>query len=237
MIRLNEIIQKESPVGIVGISNIMTYYNNIPQTYRAYVEQAYMKGLIAGYLDGSFGGNKTGNRAEASTMLVRLLDKSARVKVDVSKPAEVSLVNANGQMTVEKSKEYALKAFDTARFYSENGKYYLSVDLGTLPEAFKWQPAIVVDSEGRYLYSTVNWDTVGLIGKQVFELEGITQSHIKNGVDAYLSLMVITDKNVTSSSFYRISTAIKGKHYVNNAETAHEGWVDYNNTKQIEGWK
>ncbi len=239
MVRINENMQKENVVGIDGIKNIMTDYSSLPQTYRAYVEQAYMKGLIGGFPDGSFGGDKTGTRAEATTMLVRMVDQTSRVKVDVSKPVQSgAIVNEKGQMTVEKSKEYALKAFDTAKFYSENGKYYLSVDLGTLPDGFKWQPgADVVDAEGKYLYYTSDRRTTGLTGKQVFELTDVTQSDIQKGATASFSLKVITDKNVTSTGFYKLDTEMKGKAYENNSETAKSQWFNYDTTNQFAGWK
>lgn len=184
-------------------------------------------------------GGQTGTRAQAATMLIRMLDKTARVKVDVSKPVETgSIVNAKGQMTPEKSKEYSLKAFETTRFYSEGCKYYLSVDLGTLSDGFKWQPIVAIYSkDGNYLYTSSNRTTRGLTGKQVFELQGVTSTHISNGASARFSLQVITDKNVTSSSQYAINSEMKGKAYDNNVDAVKEQWFNYDTTKQFEGWK
>lgn len=237
MVRINENLQKEKAVGITGVANIMKDYNSLPQTYRAYVEQAFMKGLIGGFPDSSFGGDQTGTRAQAATMVVRMIDKTARVKVDVNKPS-TSIVNAKGQMTPEKSKEYSFKVFETARFYSEGSKYYLSVDLGTLPEGFKWIPMVgVYSNEGDYLYTTSNRKTIGLTGKQVFELEGITQSDIANKASARFSLKVITDKNLTSSAQFAIDSDMKGKAYENNVDEIKEFWFDYDTSKQFEGWK
>jgi hypothetical protein len=86
MTRIAEKLLNEEKIGTVGIANILTDYNKVQQNqyYTAYVEQAYMKGLIKGYEDGSFQGTKTGSRAEASTMLARMLDATKREKVDTS---------------------------------------------------------------------------------------------------------------------------------------------------------
>ncbi len=86
MTRIAEKLLNEEKIGTVGIANILTDYNTVQQNqyYTTYVEQAYMKGLIRGYEDGSFQGTKTGSRAEASTMLARMLDATKREKVDTS---------------------------------------------------------------------------------------------------------------------------------------------------------
>lgn len=57
----------------------MKDYDRIKEDYRPYVLQAYAKGIISGYEDGSFKPDGYLTRAEASSVLVRLVDKDARV--------------------------------------------------------------------------------------------------------------------------------------------------------------
>lgn len=53
-------------------------YSNIPSLYKDYVLTAYTKGIITGYQDGTFKSEKTATRAEASTMIIRMLEKDKR---------------------------------------------------------------------------------------------------------------------------------------------------------------
>jgi hypothetical protein len=85
MIRLTENVLKEEATNTTGIENLMSDYKTVSTKtyYNYYVEQAYMKGLITGMDDiGTFAGSKTGTRAEACTMIARLLDKTKRVMVN-----------------------------------------------------------------------------------------------------------------------------------------------------------
>lgn len=52
---------------------------------KPYIAQAYGKGIIAGYPDGSFGGRQTASRAEASAMITRLIEPNLRLN---AKPNE-----------------------------------------------------------------------------------------------------------------------------------------------------
>lgn len=88
MVRITENILKESQASTKGVTNIMADYNEVSKqaAYKHYVEQAYMKGLITGVdTQGTFGGSKTGTRAESATMVTRLLDIPKRVKPDTTK--------------------------------------------------------------------------------------------------------------------------------------------------------
>ena len=64
-------------------------YANICDKCKDNVVQAYCRGLIGGYSDGTFGPVKNANRAEASTMLIRLLNTNERLTVDYAvKPVD-----------------------------------------------------------------------------------------------------------------------------------------------------
>lgn len=54
-------------------------FEQIPEQMKENVLKAYVKGIVTGYPDGTFGVHKTATRAEASTMIVRLIDNSKRV--------------------------------------------------------------------------------------------------------------------------------------------------------------
>lgn len=57
-------------------------YANIEDKYKSYVLQAYGKGIISGYEDGTFRADGILTRAEASSVLVRLIDKDERPNAD-----------------------------------------------------------------------------------------------------------------------------------------------------------
>ncbi|NLV85852.1 MAG: hypothetical protein GX025_01335 [Clostridiales bacterium] len=58
--------------------NYISDYNDMSMSYRASVEQVYSKGILTGYDDGSFQGWNPLSRAEAATVIHRLLWNSQR---------------------------------------------------------------------------------------------------------------------------------------------------------------
>ena len=72
-------------LGEEAVADTSTYseklkdYQYIKEEYRPYVLQAYAKGIISGYEDGKFRYDGYLTRAEASSVLVRLMDKTERV--------------------------------------------------------------------------------------------------------------------------------------------------------------
>lgn len=86
MTRITEKILNEEKTDITGIENVLADYDTVQldKYYTIYVEQACMKGLIKGYQNGTFQGKEPGSRAEASTMLARMLDATKRIKVDTT---------------------------------------------------------------------------------------------------------------------------------------------------------
>ena len=57
-------------------------YSRMKEEYKPYVLQAYAKGILSGYDDGTFRDDGLLTRAEASSVLVRLIDKSERINAD-----------------------------------------------------------------------------------------------------------------------------------------------------------
>ncbi|MDK2809469.1 MAG: peptidoglycan DL-endopeptidase CwlO [Petroclostridium sp.] len=65
-----------------NLNNYKLYINdfdNIHPNYQEYVLKAYGKGLLAGYSDGEFKGDKNLTRAEALAVIMRVIDKNERV--------------------------------------------------------------------------------------------------------------------------------------------------------------
>lgn len=66
------------PEGTMQITNESQYkdiikdYDKIPVQYQDYVLKAYSKGILTGYTDGEFKGDRTLNRAEAATVAIRI---------------------------------------------------------------------------------------------------------------------------------------------------------------------
>lgn len=59
-------------------ANHISDYNIMDPAYKSSVEQVYSKGILTGYTDTSFGGDKILSRAEAATAIVRLLWGSSK---------------------------------------------------------------------------------------------------------------------------------------------------------------
>lgn len=57
-------------------------YSRMKEEYKPYVLQAYAKGILSGYDDGTFRDDGLLTRAEASSVLVRLIDKNERINSD-----------------------------------------------------------------------------------------------------------------------------------------------------------
>ena len=61
-------------------ANHIADYNTMSQAYRSIVEQVYSKGILTGYDDSSFQGGNALTRAEATTVILRLLSSKYRAK-------------------------------------------------------------------------------------------------------------------------------------------------------------
>ena len=88
MEKVAEVIYKETTItDSTTLSNIQASvedYSRVSDYCKDYIVQAIGRGLITGYIDGTFGPEKTATRAEATTMLARLINNSYRVTKDFS---------------------------------------------------------------------------------------------------------------------------------------------------------
>jgi hypothetical protein len=71
-------LDDEYPDNLQAYKSLITDYNAIYSRYQDYVLKAYCKGILTGYADGSFRGENTATRAEAATIIYRLIEPSAR---------------------------------------------------------------------------------------------------------------------------------------------------------------
>lgn len=66
------------PENMADYSKLIKDYSRIPNEYKEHVLKAFVKGVITGKPDGTFGYGGTATRAEACAMIVRLIDKNER---------------------------------------------------------------------------------------------------------------------------------------------------------------
>ena len=105
---------------------------------KEYVAEVYSKGVICGMPDGTFSGGSYTTRAEATTMLVRMIDASYRVEIYSGVAFnQTTDVMTDGKMTVEKSKNFMDITLENLKFYEENGKYYVSGTFPELPQGYE----------------------------------------------------------------------------------------------------
>lgn len=93
-------VRGETEAATAGAARKIPDWAYIPENYRAAVAQVYAKGLINGMKntpgaeDGSFCGDRRLTRAQASAVMIRLLDPAQRVSVDLSDSNPYRLADA-----------------------------------------------------------------------------------------------------------------------------------------------
>lgn len=98
--------------------NLVVDYDSISYEYQEYVLKAYSNGLITGYQDGNFKPENTLTRAEASTVIMRIIDPSLRVKVsNTEEENQTDLGNTEHEIT----NQYTIVDTGQTGFYSDTG--------------------------------------------------------------------------------------------------------------------
>ena len=210
MVRLNEISQGNAKVSTTNTKSMIQDYSKIASNRTYFVEQAYQKGLLNGK-DNGFDPKGNLTRAEASAAIIKLLDYKSGTVIDVPQVVQNDTVITEGRfagrMRIEKATEYHLQALKTAKFYTEGGKYYVSVDLPQLPKGFKWRMAVIAyDKDGGYVFGTMNPEYTELVGKQVVEVKSLFEDKTLKDIDvATLSVFVVNEK-MESMLGHKLST-------------------------------
>lgn len=90
IVRSLENIIGEEVIDVTGVENIIADSDVVNESNAAYyVKQAFAKGIITGKTDdGLFAGEDTGTRAEASTLILRLIKPEVRKSVDIDSTFE-----------------------------------------------------------------------------------------------------------------------------------------------------
>ncbi len=232
---LNEMPTEDTSVYTKHISD----WSDICETCKPYVAQVYSKGVICGMPDGSFSGGSYATRAEAATMLVRMIDAGYRVKMysGIAFHQKTDVLD-DGRMSAEKSKEFMDYTLKNLKFYKENGKYYVSGAFPELPAGFEnWLTIDAERNDGGAVISYTNGFT--MIEEQKIPSSGdfkkeiaipspdkINFIHIKIGVNA-------KENQVTQSrsAYYNINTTHRNRvSFVKETDEATE-YIEYNFSK------
>ena len=182
------------------------------------VAQAYAKGVIAGMPDGSFAGRSFATRAEAITMIVRLIDKDYRVVMygNVSFNEKTDIME-DGRMTTSKSKNFLDVTLDSIKFIKENGKFYVVGTFPNLPDGFTNEFDVLITRKNASLinvttgFTTFEEDKISGIGTFKKELIGLTSVSDIEYVEIFMAIKATEHNNETGYKYgfignYRITT-------------------------------
>ena len=81
-------LEEAYPDNLDEYKTLITDYDKIADPYKDYIVKAYGKGIITGYQDGSFKPEQNATRAEAATMIVRMLDGEQRKVPELPQPGD-----------------------------------------------------------------------------------------------------------------------------------------------------
>lgn len=231
-----------------GIQQNISDYETVDVFKRDAVKQAYSNGLLAGKdTSGRFAPKDTLTRAEVATVFCRVMNYTARPKVVVntggsgttSQYDDVKILTGEnaGLMRGDVATKYDLQALQSARFYKENGKLYVSIDLPQLPDDFQWQYSVCAyNKDGGYVFYTMHNDCTGKTGKQVVEVYSKYDDETVADIDcATISVMIVNNKN-KSIVQHKLSTKapnqVLEQSSLNSSDAA---WKDFD-TSNIFGW-
>lgn len=154
-------LDEDYPENINDYKEQIKDYNDIPKEYKDFVLKAYVKGIITGYPDGTFKYNQTATRAEASTMIVRLLEPEKREVPELNKEGD----NKVSEDFIEPEFQvYYYKSIDAYEYfgiqltnwedYEGHEEYYFTTECISHPEInyIDWYSKI----DGRLLKSNEN---------------------------------------------------------------------------------
>jgi hypothetical protein len=182
---------------------------------------------VTGYPEGSFGGGRQATRAEAATMVVRLIDPVYRVSVDANSQAPVGSqiafnpqtdVAADGRMKLGKAEEYMMKTLQSLRFFEEGGKFYFEGNVAEVPAGFENDLTIdIVFQQGKGIsYGTYPLKTqtpLPSTGLFKVELLGINS---RDQINSVMIILYIDAPNHTNPLFsyhgYQVIWTIKSSY-------------------------
>lgn len=239
-------IKNEETKNTDGFGSKITDYKTFKGTAdEYYILQQYAKGILVGDQNGAFRPTSNLTRAEASTIILRAVKPEIRQVIsNVSKPTETvdnSIVITDdiafeGRMKTEIATKYDLQALETARFYKENGKLYVSIDLPQLPDGFWWGLDITsYDKDGNYVYYNTEKE-INQVGKNTFEIASkYDDKSVSDITSTTLSVGIVND-NRKGMIMHRISTSTKNKVLNQSLVSSSDAeWVNFD-TSKIFNW-
>jgi hypothetical protein len=203
--RSMELILGEEPAADADsfISKI-TDFEDVCTFCKPYVLQAYAKGILVGY-QGRFNPRDTTTRAEATVVIVKLLDKSYRTVWHAGIPfSPATDINEDGTMSMAAAERFIMRTLEQTRFYRENGKFYItSTYPDDLPEGFEVFFSFGMERTNGplILYQTNAFREENIIpktGSFVRELEGLTSV---NDIRAIIMGISIEAPNATIDDY------------------------------------
>lgn len=202
MVRVSENILNEGKTDTTGVARIMSDYQEVKEQlkYKYYVEQAFMKGLVTGKTaDGQYDGSANGTRAEAATMVVRMLDQTIRKEVNTNEQVEAS---AEAKQVLESMPTYNEKTDHGLIF---GGKGYTLDDVAVFAQS--------------YLLVRTNYDGTSKAAMDQWEKD-INQYLTTGGppITQELAKSILDDKEKAESDVYVDASKIEikeGRFFVN----------------------
>lgn len=184
-------------------------WSDVCESCKPYVAEVYSKGVICGMPDGTFSGGSYTTRAEATTMLVRMIDSSYRVEMygDVAFNKNTDVMS-DGKITVQKSKDFMDITLESLKFYKENSKYYVSGAFPELPQGFEnWLTIDIERNDGQAVISFTNGFT--MIEEQKIPKDGSFTKEIRipstdkiNFIHIKIGVTAVDNKVSNSKSVY-----------------------------------
>lgn len=218
--RTMEKVLKETPTANTAdyISKI-TDWADVCESCKPYVAEVYSKGVICGMPNGSFSGGSNAIRAEATTMLVRMIDPSYRVTLYSNIPYnQITDTMTDGRMTAAKSQNFMDYTLEHLKFYKENGKYYVSGSFPELPDGYEnW---LTITSQSRLDEPSFDVTTgFTMVEENKISNRGTFNKEISLSSPDNMDFIVIrigieakaNKKTASRSAYYNISTAHNNK--------------------------
>lgn len=113
------VLKEEDVQDFKKYENTIKDYKDVPTDYSEIVLKTFSKGIITGYADGTFGGEKSIRRSESVAVVARLLDKNQRVL-----PKDIIMEKVNENNIVENILDNAGKRDIFAIVSNPNSKTY-----------------------------------------------------------------------------------------------------------------
>jgi len=196
----------------------ITDWPDVCEVCKPFVAEVYSKGVICGMPDGSFCGGANSTRAEATTMLVRMIDPNYRVTLYSDIPYnQVTDTMTDGRMTSAKSQNFMDYTLKNLKFYKENGKYYVSGSFPELPKGYENQLDISVTMKNAPIVNVTTGFTmfdenkISNTGSFKKELVGISSVDEIDFLEIFISVNALEHSNDTGYKYgfsgnYRLTT-------------------------------